>query len=65
MEQEVLERVSVCQFIGTLTIEEIICMNARLVGYEQVEIAQILGDSPATICRIFKRIQSKYIQWNA
>jgi hypothetical protein len=63
--EEVLDRISVRQFISTLTPVEMLCVAAKLSGCDQSQIANIFGDSPATVCRIFKRIQSKYTAWNA
>lgn len=65
MEESILERLSIRQFFATLTPAEIACVFATLLGYTQLEMSVIFADSPATICRTFKRIQMKYAAWNA
>lgn len=64
MEEAVLARVSVQQFVATLTPAELACVVALGLGYQQREIAEIFGDSAATICRLVRGIQSKYAKWN-
>lgn len=62
--EAVIERLSVQQFVATLTQAELACVVALGLGYQQNEIAEIFGDSPSTICRLVRSIQAKYKQWD-
>ena len=62
--EAVLERLSVQQFVTTLTPAELAFVVALGLGYQQNEIAEIFGDSPSTVCRMIRGIQTKYKAWN-
>ena len=64
MEDAVLERLSVRQFIGTLAGEELACVLGLYQGYPQNEIAEAFGMSPASMNRLVRKIRQKYISWN-
>jgi len=64
MEASILERISVRQFLSTLSADEIFCVLALYLGAQQKVIADAFGVSPSTLNRMVTNIRQKFTDWN-
>jgi len=62
--EQVLERLSIRTFLGTLTTDEYVCLVAMYAGFTQKLIAKAFGLSPAKVNRTIQSVRQKFTEWN-